>query len=102
MPPEGVFVQIGDVEQYIVDYDVDPTALASKGKLLERTTTQLIIGDYVSSDDEDYETDLEYDEEGWMQRFSFFLSFFQQEQKHWGPIWEPYYLKSDVPFHFSY
>ena len=68
VPPEGVFVQIGDVEQYIVDCDQNrpPTSapVTSRRKTGTRLISPLPIKHAVSSDDEDYETDLEYDEEG--------------------------------------
>ncbi|XP_076442375.1 uncharacterized protein LOC143281199 [Babylonia areolata] len=71
VPPEGVFVQVGDVEQFIEDCDTHqtpptPTHPTPRRKKGPRAVSPLPIKVAVSSDDEDYETDLEYDEEVWL------------------------------------
>ncbi|KAL8608641.1 hypothetical protein ACOMHN_002870 [Nucella lapillus] len=67
IPPDGVFVDIGDVEQFIEDCDQNrpPTGIPL-AKAGPRVISPLQIKAAVSSDEEDYETDLEYDEEVWL------------------------------------
>lgn len=70
-PHEGLFVHIGDIERYIIDCDRFPTPTSDPVNRRRKTGTHRmsplpIKADVSSSDDEDYETDLEYDEEAWL------------------------------------
>jgi hypothetical protein len=63
-----LFVHLGDVEQFIIDYDkkISPTSAPTprRRKTGTHRMSPIPIKTIVSSDDEDYETDLEFDEEG--------------------------------------
>ncbi|KAK7502801.1 hypothetical protein BaRGS_00006051 [Batillaria attramentaria] len=70
LPPDGVFVSVDDVEQFILDYDAKlpksaPGAALRRAQHIISPPVPPIVP-HVSSDDEDYETDLEYDEEVWL------------------------------------